>query len=367
MSSDRMILLNPGPVTLTDRVRAALGRGDWCHREAEFAALTQEINSALVNVYPLMADTFDAVMLTGSGTSAVEAMLASFAPTDSTTMVIANGVYGERMADILAAHGKPYLEVKHPWTAPLDLEAIAGVLDQQPEITHVATVHHETTTGRLNDLDGLGRICRERQLPLLLDGVSSFGAEEIDADGWNLAAVAATANKCLHGVPGLSFVLGRKSLFAAAGENPTSVYLDLHRYHAGQHGDGYSPFTQSVQVAFALREALAELAETGGWQARRDEYRRRADRIEKELARENISTLLNNNDYSCVLWAYMLPEGVSYTQLHDRLKAAGFVIYAGQGEFARSVFRIAHMGDIHDSDLDLLCLTLRQAVQGPVA
>ena len=362
--SRRTILLNPGPVTLTDRVRNALVAGDWCHREPEFAQLTRENNAALARVYAPMADAFDAVMLTGSGTSAVEAMLASFAPDDSETLVLANGVYGERIAKILAAHRKPHRVLASAWTDALDIAAFEAELDARPQITHVATVHHETTTGRLNDLDAVGAVCRKRGLSLLLDAVSSFGAEAIDADAWNLDALAATANKCLHGVPGLSFVLARKTRWLKPPAQPGSVYLDLHAYHQSQHGEGWSPFTQAVQVAFALREALAELDEAGGWPERRETYRRRAARVHDTLAAAGVQTLLEPDEYSSVLWSYRLPDGMGYADVHDPLKQAGFVIYAGQGELAQRVFRIAHMGDIRDDDLDRLCAALTDVFGG---
>lgn len=360
-----MILLNPGPVTLSERVRGALTSGDWCHREPEFAELTREINTELVGIYPEMRDEFEAVMMTGSGTSAVEAMLASFAPASGGTLVLANGVYGERMARILAVYRKPHQLLKLPWTSPLDINAVVRTLDQHPEITHVATVHHETTTGRLNDIDALGALCRDRNLPMLLDGVSSFGAERIDPDNWNLEAVAGTANKCLHGVPGLSFVIGRRRIWVRQPPQVGSVYLDLYGYHAAQHGDGFSPFTQAVQLAFALREAIAELQEAGGWQARRETYLQRAATIHSKLTSLNINSLLNDNEYSCVLRSYLLPASVSYAAAHDGLKARGFVIYAGQGELAERVFRLAYMGDIRQPDLDALCSALQSVFSIP--
>lgn len=364
MTTKRNILLNPGPVTLTERVRNALIRDDWCHREPEFAELTREINAELVCVYPDMKADYSAVMLTGSGTSAVEAMLASFAPDNGTTLVLSNGVYGERIVRILAAHRKPYLLSEMPWTEPVDIDAAVLILDEHPEITHVTTVHHETTTGRLNDLDAIGALCKSRDLPLLLDGVSSFAAEAIDAEAWNLAAVAATANKCLHSAPGLSFVVARNELWSAAPADAGSVYLDLYAYYAAQHGDGYSPFTQAVPAAFALREALDELREGGGWQERRRIYRQRADRIEAELTSLNISMLLKKEEYSCILHAYLLPDGCDYGQAHDAFKKAGFVIYAGQGHFAANVFRLANMGAIDSDDLNALAVTFAE-IFGP--
>jgi len=356
-AADRVILLNPGPVTLTPRVRSALGAGDWCHREPEFAALTATINRELLQVYPGLADDYRAVILAGSGTAAVEAMLASFAPDDTRTLVVANGVYGERMARMLAAQGRPHAVARHEWTAPVDLALLERLLAGQPRVTHLALVHHETTTGRLNDLAAIGRWCRERNLILLLDGVSSFGAEALDPAACNLGAVAGTANKCLHGVPGLSFVVARDALWAAAPRSP-SVYLDLHAYHAAQHGEGYSPYTLPVQVAFALREALAEHAEEGGAPARRARYLARARRIHGALAALGVTPLLPVAEYSAVLWSYRLPAGRSYGELHDALKARGFVIYAGQGQLGGAIFRIAHMGDIGADDLDRLCAAL---------
>jgi 2-aminoethylphosphonate-pyruvate transaminase len=362
----RQVLLNPGPVTLTDRVRKALMAGDWCHREAEFAELLQDINRRLVQAHPAMADDFRAVTLAGSGTCAVEAMLASFAPDARSTLVVANGVYGERMARMLEAHGKPFRIAAHGWTDAVDVGAITRQLEDDPAVTHLAVVHHETTTGRLNDLPALGALCRERRVTLLLDAVSSFGAEVIDADAWNVGALAGTANKCLHGVAGLSFVIARDTLWAAPACRSGSLYLDLRGYYGSQHRDGFSPFTLPVQVAFALREALAEHAEGGGSTARRRTYLARAERIAATLRAAGVRTLLPEGDYSSVLWSWRLPAGQGYARLHAALKAEGFVIYAGQGDLGAQIFRVAHMGDIRPDDMDRLCAALTR-ILGAVA
>jgi 2-aminoethylphosphonate-pyruvate transaminase len=362
MTLPRQILLNPGPVTLTDRVRAALTQGDWCHREPEFAALMRDINQRLAHVHPGMADAYRAVTLAGSGTSAVEAMLATFAPDNALTLVLANGVYGERMARMLEAHGKPFRLVAQPWTGAIDVAAVARLLEGEAAISHVAVVHHETTTGRLNALAGLGELCRQRQVTVLLDAVSSFGAETIEADAWNVGALAGTANKCLHGVAGLSFVLARDDLWAGPAYRAGALYLDLRSYQATQHRDGYSPFTLPVQVAFALREALAEHAEAGGSEVRRRSYLARADRVAATLNAAGLNTLLPESAYSSVLWSWRLPAGQTYARLHDALKAEGFVIYAGQGDLGAEIFRIAHMGDIRADDLDRLCAALGRSL-----
>ncbi len=360
----RMILLNPGPVTLTERVRNAMLRGDWCHREKEFAQLTRDINRRIARVYRETEGKYQAVMLTGSGTAAVEAMCNSIAPHDKSTLVLANGVYGERIARILKAHNRPYQVVGSEWGAAIDMTAVTRALDANPGIGHVITVHHETTTGRLNNLAPLGELCHKRDLRLLIDGVSSFGAEAIDFVGWNVAAVAATANKCLHGVPGIAFVLARKEVWANELVDAGSVYLDLGAYYRAQYGDGFSPFTQAVQSAFALQEALKELEENGGWEQRRSIYRRRAGRIATTLLELGLQTYLPPAEFSCVLWSWHLPAGVDYEAVHKFLKNRGFVVYAGQGDLGKQIFRIAHMGDIQDADMDRLVEALRDCFAG---
>ena len=361
----RTILLNPGPVTLSARVRGALGRGDWCHREPEFAHLMQDINARLEAVYPSLQGDFSAATLAASGTGAVEAMLATFAPAEGGTLVVANGVYGERMARMLKAHGKPHRVLEHGWLQAIDPAGIAKALEQSPELTHLAVVHLETTTGRLNDLDAIGGLCRERGITLLLDAVSSFGAERIEGAAWNLGALAATANKCLHGAPGLSFVLASDALWGRKAAPAGSVYLDLRPYHAGQHGGGFSPFTLPVQVAFALQEALMEHAEQGGVAARHASYRARAERVGAVLTSAGVTPLLDAAVGSPVLASWRLPPGRSYADLHDALKALGFVIYAGQGSLGSEIFRIAHMGDIRADDIERLCEALARLCRAP--
>ncbi len=356
----REILLNPGPVTLSERVRRALLRPDQCHREAEFAEMILRIRRRLERLYRETPSGHDAVLLTGSGTCAVEAMVSSLAPRDGTTLVAANGVYGERIAAMLAAQRKPHRLVRSEWLDPIDLEAVRRALGDDRPAAAIA-VQHETTTGRLNQLDGLGRLCRDHGVPLLLDAVSSFGAEAIDWDGWNVRAIAGTANKCLHGVPGIAFVIADRQLLEDRRGSATSLYLDLQRSHTEQQ-TGFSPFTQAVHACFGLDEALEELDDAGGWQARRDLFRHRTARVRDGLAALGVEALLPARDGASMLTAFRLPPGVTYAALHDRLKHAGFVIYAGQGQLASGVFRIATMGEMTDADLDRLLAEIGAAV-----
>jgi len=348
----RPILLNPGPVSLSQAVRRAAVSEDLCHREPEYFHLQDRVRSALPAVYDCGADDWAAVLLGGSGTTALEAMMASLLPRDAKLLVIENGVYGERITRIAAIHGVVSESVAHGWLDPVDFERVDGALSAG-DFTHVAAVHHETTTGRLNDMGRLAEICERHGCALMLDTVSSFGAEAIPFESPALVACAATANKCLHGIPGLCFVLARRETLAAPAEPPRSLYLHLPLWFEKQQQQG-TPFTPPVNSVLALDAALRELRRQGGWRSRHARYGQLAGRVARALAQRGIEPMLDASESSVVLRAYRLPNGTSYEAVHDGLKHRGFVIYAGQGSLVAEMFRISTMGDITDYDMERL-------------
>lgn len=354
-----MILLNPGPVTMTAGVRAALNHEDTCHREPEFKELVGRVRTKISAIYGVK--DMIPVLIGGSGTSAVETMLSVIPREGSTSLVVANGVYGERMAAMLKAQGKRHEVISTPtWTTPIDLKAVETAIASK-KFGHVLVVHHETTTGRLNDIGAIGALCKQHGVPMLVDSVSSFAGEAIDFDAWNIEAAAATANKCIHGAPGVSFVLVREAALARP-SGATSVYLDLHR-HAADQAKGSTPFTLPTHVTWALDTALDELAASGGWKSRHAVYAHRSGKVRAQLKELGVKLLIESADvYGSTLTSWMLPEGKTYEALHAHLKNDGFVIYAGQGKFDGAIFRIAVMGEISERDLDRLCGSLRAAL-----
>ncbi|OGL81566.1 2-aminoethylphosphonate aminotransferase, partial [Candidatus Uhrbacteria bacterium RIFCSPLOWO2_01_FULL_47_24] len=249
--------------------------------------------------------------------------------------------------------------VKHEWGAELNAQRIEESLQQDTTITHVGVIHHETTTGRLNNLSMVGILAHRYGKILLVDGVSSFGGEELNFEEWNVGAIAATANKCLHGIPGISFVVARRELLDQTDFQPRSVYLNLREYYRQQEGGG-TPFTHSVQVLYALDEALKEFHEQGGWRARHEKYRQLAQSIRTRAQELGIKMYLEGGMLAVTLTALRLPANLSYQTLHDHLKAAGFVIYAGQGDAGKVMFRIANMGEIEKVDIDRLFLAIKE-------
>ena len=358
-----MLLLNPGPVTLSERVRRSMLQPDLCHRESEFFDLQDEARRRLLATYSLDPTQWAAVLMTASGTAAVESMVAALVPQTGRLLIVENGVYGERIALICAQYGVAHERIVGDWMQAPDYAAIAAQLAARPKssrFTHVAVVHHETTTGRLNDLRALAGVCREHGAALIVDAVSSFGAEAIDFTDPVLSAVAATANKCLHGVPGAAFVIvRRKDLQNAANR---TYYLDLARL-ARLQDERNTPFTPAVHAYYALVEALREYEEQGGRGVRYGHYAALAERVRAGLGALGIAAAIPADQSSVVLRAYTLPLNLSYAQLHDALKADGFVIYAGQGNLSKTLFRISTMGSLTSADIDRLLQSFARLLQ----
>jgi len=344
----RAILLNPGPVSLSDGVRRAVTRVDLCHREPEFFDLQDQVISGLLDVYRCDPAEWTAVLVGGSGTSAMEAMVASLIPQDANLLVLENGVYGERLSKLASIYGISYKTLHVPWGDEIDLDKLAELL-VSGEVSHVAAVHHETTTGRLNRVDEVAGLCDKHNVKLLLDAVSSFGAEAIPFGNSCLQAIAATANKCLHGIPGLAMVLCRRATLEQEIE-PRSLSLHLPSWAAAQ-AKRSTPFTPAVNAMLGLAQALQELRKQGGWKARRTRYRNLASDVAETLDKLGVQQWLPADQSSCVLRSYHLPSDLSYDALHDGLKQYGFIIYAGQGDFVEKLFRISTMGEISDYDM----------------
>jgi 2-aminoethylphosphonate-pyruvate transaminase len=345
------ILLNPGPANTTEGVKQALVMDDLCHREPECFEMIRRCRERLVALAGAGAGPdFTAVLFAGSGTAAVEATIASAVPRDRSLVVADNGVYGDRMARIAAAHGIKAHRVRADMFTPIDPAAVEQVLVEHPEASHVSLVHHETTTGLLNPVADVARVAHALGRRVIVDAMSSLFGERLDITQDGVDFVAASANKCLQGMPGVSFVLARRSAIEAlAGRAPRSVYLDLHGHYASQEQDN-TPFTPAVQVIHAMEQALREL-DVEGVKHRIDRYAENARVLRDGMARLGLEILVPEAARSNILTTFRLPAGVAYDALHDAMKRRGYVIYAGQGPLRTYAFRVANMGTLTPDDM----------------
>jgi 2-aminoethylphosphonate-pyruvate transaminase len=349
MGEREWILLNPGPANTSRSVREALVMPDLCHREPEFFEMMRDCRERLVRLAGGGAG-FAAVLFTGSGTAAVEAAVASMVPRDGGLLVVNNGVYGDRLVRIARAHGIPAEVLTYDITTPVAAADVQAALRARPALTHVAVVHHETTTGLLNPVMEVADVAARAGRRVLVDAMSSLFGERLDVAAEGIDVVVASANKCLQGVPGIAFVLGRRSaLDRLAGQPPRSVYLDLYGHYTAQERDN-TPFTPAVQVVHAMRQALVEL-EREGVAARIARYADNARVLRDGMAALGFEILVPEGARSHILTTFRLPPGLAYDPLHDAMKRRGYVIYAGQGDIRTYAFRVSNMGTLTPRDM----------------
>ncbi len=354
-------LLNPGPVMTSARVKAALVHHDVCHRDEDYKGVVRRLQAKLRPVFGA-SDEHEMLLLTGSGTAAMEMSISSVTPPGKKILTIQNGAFGERLSEIAALHGLPHITLQVPWGHLPEPAAVAAVLDGDPDIAVVAMIHHETSVGVMNPVGAVGALCRQRGVMLIVDSVSALGAEDLDVVRDNIDICYSSANKCLHSVSGVSFLCVAPGVWPRIAAIPPRVYyLDLSRYRRYLDED-QTPFTPAVSAFFALETALDELAEQGGVPARRELYRRRNLRIRRVLTDLGFVSFTNTGRESHAICTMRVPGVVAVGELYDRLKDRGFVIYKCKGALAAEHIQVANMGELPDSTIDAFLAAVAEVV-----
>lgn len=344
------ILLTPGPLTTSATVKQAMLR-DWGSRDAAFIALNHRIRERLLDLAHA-AGSHVCVPVQGSGTFAVEATIGTLVPRDGRLLVLVNGAYGRRMVRIAEVIGRAVTSLSWPEDEAVDAQALDRALAADPAISHVAVVHCETTSGILNPLQDVADVCARHRRPLLIDAMSSFGALPIDARQTPFAAVMASANKCLEGVPGVGFALIRRDALTAAKGNAPSLSLDLYDQWQGLEANGQWRFTPPTHVLAAFDQALDEHATEGGVAGRGARYRRNHQLLVEGMNALGFAMLVPPPLQAPIIVTFLMPADPRFvfTQFYDRLREKGFAIYPGKLTVAES-FRIGCIGRIGEAEI----------------
>jgi 2-aminoethylphosphonate-pyruvate transaminase len=348
----RYTLFNPGPVVTSAGVKAALVHYDVCHRDEDYSGVVRRLQQKLRPVFGASQE-HEMLLLTGSGTAAMEMAVASVVPEGKKILTVANGAFGERLGEIARLHRLPHVSLSCPWGTLPDPAALEAMLIADPEIAVVAMIHHETSIGVVNPVGAVGRICRARSVTLVVDAVSSLGAEDLDVVRDNIDVCLSSANKCLHSVSGVSFICVAPEVWPRIADVPPRVYyLDLKRYRRYLTEVAQTPFTPAVSSFFALEKALDELFEQGGVQGRRETYRRRNLLIRRVLTDLGFQSFTNTGRESHTIFTARVPAFLKIDDLYARMKDRGFIIYRCKGELGAHHIQIANMGELPDATID---------------
>ncbi|MHC4071366.1 MAG: 2-aminoethylphosphonate--pyruvate transaminase, partial [Planctomycetota bacterium] len=356
------ILFTPGPLTTSKTVKQAMLR-DLGSNHGDFVEVVKDIRHKLVELGQVSPDQYTTVLMQGGGTFGLEAVVSSTVPPDGKLMVIVNGAYGKRIAAIASTLRIDTVTLKYAENAMSDLAEIADTLKTDDKITNVVVVHCETTTGMVNPIREIGEIVAKSGAKYFVDAMSSFGAVPIDLAECKIDYLVSSANKCIEGVPGFSFILCRlKSLEETAGY-ARSVSFDLLDQYHGLEKNGQFRFTPPTHALAAFRQALVELEAEGGVPARAERYRRNYETLVGGMRRMGFTEYLKPEDQGYIITSFMYPDdpNFSFEKFYESLNQKDYVIYPGKLSDA-ACFRIANIGRIFESDIKALLAAIAETI-----
>ncbi len=359
MAVKRNILLNPGPATTTDTVKYAQVVPDICPREKEFGDVMEFISKELTN-FVGSNDSYTTILFGGSGTAAVEAILSSVVD-NQTILIINNGAYGKRMCEMAEIYNLNYIEYKSVPTEAINVNELEDIIkkhniekraDKSEVISHLAVIHHETTTGLLNNIKSIGKICSQYGIEMIVDAMSSFAGIPIDMEEMNIKYLASSSNKCIQGMAGISFVIANKeALQKTKNIKPRNLYLNMYKQYTYFKDNYQMRFTPPVQVLYALKQAIIE-AKDETIEKRYERYKKCCKVLWDGLEMLGLKKLVSESESSMLLTSIIEPQDdkYSFNNMHDFLYNRGFTIYPGKIA-AKNTFRVANIGQIYPENM----------------
>lgn len=352
-------LLTPGPLTTTATIKQEM-LFDHCTWDDDYKRITLKIRNQLLDLAHVNNDKYTVVLMQGSGTFGVESVITSVIGENEKVLVVSNGAYGKRIKE-MCEHAKinhaiiEFLENENP-----SADKIAQVLDNDNSITHIAMVHSETTSGILNDIESVARVVKARDKIFIVDAMSSFGGVNIEVDKLGIDFIVSSANKCIQGVPGFSFIIANKKLLIASKGKARSLSLDLYDQWKTMDRDGKWRFTSPTHVVLAFSKAIDEMLEEGGIVARSKRYYDNNRLLIRKMKEMKIESYVDLAYQGPIITTFYYPEGkkFAFNEMYDYIKARGYAIYPGKLTTAQT-FRIGNIGEIYQADILNLCSIIR--------
>ncbi|WP_072991929.1 2-aminoethylphosphonate--pyruvate transaminase [Clostridium cavendishii] len=358
-------LLTPGPLTTTNTVKNEM-LFDRCTWDDDYKKITQKIRKQLLQVATVSEENYTAVLIQGSGSFGVEAVLSTVISNKDKCLIISNGAYGERIVE-MAKRGKINYELYScEYDTIPNFNEIRRILkdDEYEFITHIVMVHCETTTGILNPIEEIAKVAKEYGKTLIVDAMSSFGGIEIDVKGLGIDYLVSSANKCIQGVPGFSFVIADKTKLSRCKENSRSLCLDLYEQWITMEKDGKWRYTSPTHVVAAFSKALDELFEEGGVRSRYIRYSENNRLLREKLKDIGIFSYIKEEFQSPIITTFVFPyDNFNFNEFYNYVKDRGFVLYPGKLTDV-DTFRIGNIGEIYEEDIHILCDVIKSYVMG---
>ena len=342
-------LFSPGPIMVKDNVRNALLHYDICHRSKEFEELFVDTQQKIKYLFQA-DDSYDSIIISGSGTSANETVLSSLFKGNDAVLLIRNGVFGERLLEIIDKYHIPKSEAIFPWGSYPQMDKIEELLQKNKNIKVVAMVFHETCTGMINPVYEVGQLCKKYNKIFSVDAVSAAGGEYVDVIKNNISIVTSVGGKCVGAFPGSAYICAKTDLLEnLEAEQCKNVYLSLYKHYIAARDTHQTPNTPNVNLFWPLNQALKNIEEEG-LDKRIARYQNCSSIIRKGMKEMGLRLLLDEHMANTVTSVF-LPLNIDVNEFLNDMEKHGYVFYIGKGDYAKqNMIQIANMGEIYEQD-----------------
>lgn len=359
----KKLLFTPGPLTTSRTVKEAMLE-DVGSRDHAFINAVKEIRNELLTLGHVSREKgYESVLVQGSGTFGIESVVGSAVGKEDVLLVLANGAYGERIVKMAVIHNMNHQVLRFPEAEIVTAHATEEYLKSHPEITHVACIHSETTTGVFNPVGEIGTICEQYNKVFIVDAMSSFGGVEMDVDALKIDFLVSSSNKCIEGIPGFAFVICKRSAIEKCKGQGRSLSLDLYDQWAGLEANGQFRFTPPTLSILAFRQAMKELQEEGGIPAREKRYKTNKTTLDNGMAALGFKQYLKPEIQGHIITSFLYPESPNFNfdRFYQKLNDRGLIIYPGKlGK--TDAFRIGNIGQIFPEDVQRLVQAIKEVL-----
>ena len=354
-------LFSPGPVMVKDNVRKALLHHDICHRSLEFEEMFAD-TQAKINKLFNADDSYYSLIISGSGTSANEAIISSVLKNGEAVLLIKNGEFGNRLEEIINKYDIPKIIISFDWASYPDVAQVEKVLIENPDLGLVAMVFHETSTGMINPVREVGELCVKYEKKYFVDTVSAAGGEYVDVVQNHIDFATSVGGKCVGAFPGSAFICAKESLLKKiADAQCKNIYLNLYKHYQFAVNKRQTPNTPNLTLFWALNQAIANILDEG-LDSRVNRYQSCAAILREGIRKLGLKLLLDDH-MSNTVTSFFLPEGKDIQQFAADIEDAGYILYLGKGKYTdMGMFQVANMGEIYENDCHIFLNVLEKVL-----
>jgi len=347
---EEILLMIPGPTRVAPRVLKAMSEAIMNHRSAEFAEILVQTNEMMSEIFQTQNPSYT---ITGSGTAAMEAAVGNILNKGDKILNIVGGKFGERFAQIASANGGVPVKLDVEWGTAVNPEDVKITLEEDNGIKAVTIVHNETSTGVASPIEEVGKIVKDYNALYVVDTISSLGGDDVAVDDYNIDICVTGSQKCLAAPPGMATITVSDDAWDVIDKTESSsYYLDVRKYRKySQNTPSETPYTPSVSLMYAMREALNIIMEEG-LESRIKRHQLAATATRNGIKALGLELFAKEDVSSTTVTAIKMPEGVTDKDMRGTMRDKyGIVLAGGQDHLKGNVFRIGHMGNVTYRDI----------------